>query len=98
MDSSIENREQWAQRARILEAVSSAIARRDEVMGVVSSADSPEAARCALIDLLAIDEVGARAILELQLRRFTLSTKAQIEAELSEHRKKLRSWDLELRR
>ena len=95
MDSSLENREQWAQRARILEALSSAIARRNEVMGVVSSADSPEAARRALIELLATDEVGARAILELQLRRFTLSTRSQIEAELSEHRKQLSAWELE---
>lgn len=93
MDDSIDS--QVAQRARTLEAISSAIARRAEVMDVVFSADSPEEAHRALIELLAVDEVGARAITELQLRRFTRSTRTQIESELKELRKELGGKDRE---
>lgn len=95
MNHSIDDWERWAQRSRFLEAVSSAIARRNEVMEVVFSAESPEAARRTLMDLLEIDEVSARGVLELQIRRFTISTRAQIEAELREHRQTLSAWDAE---
>lgn len=58
-------------------------------MDLLSSAASPEEAGPALVELLGVDHVAARAIMELQLRRFTVSTRTQIESELRALRREL---------
>ena len=57
------------ERAHILRALLKAIDRIDEVIAFIRASESAAAAQQGLMDLLEIDEVQARAILDMQLRR-----------------------------
>jgi len=57
------------QRAHIVSALLRAIDRIDEVIALIRGSASASAAQQGLMDLLAIDEEQARAILDMQLRR-----------------------------
>ncbi len=60
---------QAEQRAHILRALIKAIDRIEEVIALIRASESAAAAQQGLMDLLEIDEVQARAILDMQLRK-----------------------------
>jgi DNA gyrase subunit A len=57
------------ERAHILRALIKAIDRIEEVIALIRASESAAAAQQGLMDLLEIDEVQARAILDMQLRK-----------------------------
>ena len=57
------------ERAHILSALLKAIDRIDAVIALIRASESANAAQQGLMDLLEIDEIQARAILDMQLRR-----------------------------
>jgi DNA gyrase subunit A len=59
------------ERAHILEGLRKAIDQLDLVIRLIRQAESPEAARDALIARLALTEIQARAILDMRLQRLT---------------------------
>ncbi|MGI9824972.1 DNA gyrase subunit A [Agromyces sp. Marseille-Q5079] len=74
-------------RMHILRAYLKALDALDEVIALIRRSPTVEEARDGLIDLLTIDELQARAILELQLRRLAALERQKIieEAEKLEH-------------
>ena len=79
------------ERAHILRAYLAALSALDEVIALIRRSNSVEDARDGLIDLLKIDELQARAILELQLRRLAaletqkiMDEAAEIEGQIAE--------------
>jgi DNA gyrase subunit A len=82
------------ERAHILWAVLKAIDNFGAVAAVVQSCDSGEFARAALMDLLEIDEVQARAVMDMQVlqlsRRQRIASEYESEtARVAELRSKL---------
>ena len=72
------------ERAHVLRAYAAALARLDDVIALIRAAESAEAARAGLMELLGVDEVQATAVLNLQLRRLAqLETQALLD-ELAE--------------
>jgi DNA gyrase subunit A len=57
------------ERAHILSALLAAIDQIDAVIALIRASESANAAQQGLMDLLSIDEIQARAILDMQLRR-----------------------------
>jgi DNA gyrase subunit A len=57
------------ERVHIVSALLKAIDRIDEVIALIRASESANAAQQGLMDLLEIDEIQARAILDMQLRR-----------------------------
>jgi DNA gyrase subunit A len=72
------------ERAHILRGYVKALDALDEVIALIRRSDSAEAARIGLIELLDIDEIQARAILDLQLRRLAALERQSIYDELGE--------------
>lgn len=70
----------------VYEALASAVERRREVYELLEEAEDPAAARLALQTLLGTDEVGAQAIMDLQLRRLTVTGRAMVTDRLHELR------------
>ena len=68
-------------RMHILRAYLKALDALDEVIALIRRSPTVEEARDGLIDLLAIDELQARAILELQLRRLAALERQKIQEE-----------------
>jgi DNA gyrase subunit A len=80
------------ERAHILRAYLAALSALDAVIALIRKSNSVEDARDGLIDLLKIDELQARAILELQLRRLAaletqkiMDEAAEIEGQIAEY-------------
>ena len=72
------------ERAHVLRGYRAALDRLDDVIALIRSAESADAARTGLMDLLGIDDLQARAVLDLQLRRLAqLETQAILD-ELAE--------------
>ncbi|WP_148076996.1 DNA gyrase subunit A [Nocardioides aurantiacus] len=73
MASNDDGEQIWAKQERLtlLDALIAATSRRDEVFAVLSRSEDPERAVSELRQLLSIEEIPARAIVDLQLRRFT---------------------------
>ncbi len=69
-------------RAHVLRGYAKAMDALDEVIALIRASASAEAAQTGLMDLLDIDEVQARAILELQLRRLAALEQQAIRDEL----------------
>ncbi|AXG12618.1 hypothetical protein [Intrasporangium calvum] len=65
----------------LLEAMLSAVARRQEVSDRVFEAESAEAAESAIRDLLGVDAVAAKAVLNLQLRRLAREDRSRMESD-----------------
>jgi DNA gyrase/topoisomerase IV subunit A len=63
--------DETAQRLEILDAMIAAIDRRDEIFEIIDGADDADAACLGIAQVLAVTEVGAHAILSLQLRRLS---------------------------
>jgi DNA gyrase subunit A len=72
------------ERAHILSALLKAIDRIDEVIALIRASDSAAAAQQGLMDLLEIDEVQARAILDMQLRKLAALERQQLTDEYEE--------------
>ena len=72
------------ERAHILRALGKALDQLDAVIALIRASESAEAAGVQLQALLDIDEVQARAILEMQLRRLAALERQRILDELSE--------------
>jgi DNA gyrase subunit A len=72
------------ERAHILSALIKAIDRIDEVIALIRGSESASAAQQGLIDLLEIDEIQARAILDMQLRRLAALERQQLIDEYEE--------------
>jgi DNA gyrase subunit A len=72
------------ERAHILRALLKAIEAIDEVIALIRASASAAAAQQGLMDLLEIDEVQARAILDMQLRRLAALERQQLTDEYDE--------------
>ena len=72
------------ERAHILEGLSKAVERLDEVISLIRAAANPGEARESLERLLTIDERQAQAILDLRLQRLTALERDKIIADLEE--------------
>jgi DNA gyrase subunit A len=72
------------ERAHILSALIKAIDRIDEVIALIRASESAAAAQQGLMDLLEIDEIQARAILDMQLRKLAALERQQLIDEYEE--------------
>ncbi|HEY3687938.1 MAG TPA: DNA gyrase subunit A [Streptosporangiaceae bacterium] len=72
------------ERAHILRALLKAIDMIDEVIALIRASDSAAAAQQGLMDLLEIDDIQARAILDMQLRKLAALERQQLTAEYDE--------------
>lgn len=81
-----EQREMAEMRLEILEALVLASSRRAEVLEVVGHAEDFDTAELAVRDLLGVGEVPARAVLDVQLRRFTSRERTQLTSRRDELR------------
>jgi DNA gyrase subunit A len=72
------------ERAHILRALIKAIDRIDEVIALIRASASAATAQQGLMDLLEIDEVQARAILDMQLRKLAALERQQLIDEYDE--------------
>jgi DNA gyrase subunit A len=72
------------ERAHILRALAKALDQLDAVIALIRGAESADAAREGLMQLLDIDEVQATAILDMQLRRLAALERQRIIDELVE--------------
>jgi DNA gyrase subunit A len=72
------------ERAHILRALLKAIDRIDEVIALIRASASASEAQQGLIDLLEIDEIQARAILDMQLRKLAALERQQLVDEYDE--------------
>jgi DNA gyrase subunit A len=72
------------ERAHILRALLKAIDRIDEVIALIRASESAAAAQQGLMDLLEIDEIQARAILDMQLRKLAALERQQLIDEYDE--------------
>src|SRR5450432_1298131 len=72
------------ERAHILIALLKAIDRIDEVIALIRASASASAAQQGLMDMLEIDEIQARAILDMQLRKLAALERQQLVDEYEE--------------
>ncbi len=72
------------ERAHILSALIKAIDRIDDVIALIRGSESAAVAQQGLMDLLEIDEIQARAILDMQLRRLAALERQQLIDEYEE--------------
>jgi len=72
------------ERAHILSALIKAIDRIDDVIALIRGSESAALAQQGLMDLLEIDEIQARAILDMQLRRLAALERQQLINEYEE--------------
>ena len=72
------------ERAHILRALIKAIDRIDEVIALIRASASAATAQQGLMDLLEIDEIQARAILDMQLRKLAALERQQLIDEYDE--------------
>ncbi len=72
------------ERAHILRALVKALDNLDDVIAFIRSSPSAEVARSGLMDLLEIDEIQARAILDMQLRQLAALERQKIIDDLAE--------------
>lgn len=80
-------------RLEILGALAVACDRRAQVLTIVETAVSDEAAAAALVERLGITPLGADAVLSMQVRRFTPEAREEIRRERDEIRASMRRAD-----
>ncbi|MHC6222583.1 DNA gyrase subunit A [Arthrobacter sp. MMS24-S77] len=73
----------------ILEALEQAMDRRDEVFQVIDDSEDADEAIRRLGRLLGVGELGSRAVLDLQVRRFTRDRRRAIVSRAEELRSRL---------
>src|SRR6202011_184473 len=81
------------ERAHILRALLKAIDRIDEVIALIRASASAATAQQGLIGLLDIDEVQARAILDMQLRKLAALERQQLVNERDELEAKVAEYE-----
>ena len=82
-------------RLEILNAIMAGLDRRTELMAVVEAAPDHDTARRDVMKLLHVSELGANAVLAMQIRRFTVREREKIRRELNEveaERRKFQRW------
>ena len=72
------------ERAHIIEGLRIALTNLDAVIALIRGAKDVETARNGLMEWYALDDVQARAILDMQLRRIAALERARIESEFQE--------------
>lgn len=77
-------------RIEILEAICLALDRRREVFALLEAATDPNAALERLQEVLGLEPLGAKVVLDLQLQRLTASSRDRTSAELAEANARLR--------
>jgi DNA gyrase subunit A len=77
------------ERAHVLRGYAKALDRLDDVIALIRAAETVDVARAGLQDLLAIDEIQANAILEMQLRRLAALERQKIYDELAEREREI---------
>ncbi|NLU69506.1 DNA gyrase subunit A [Streptomyces sp. HNM0574] len=77
------------ERAHILRGLLKALDAIDEVIALIRRSETVDVARGGLMELLAIDEIQANAILEMQLRRLAALERQKITAEHDELQAKI---------
>ncbi|GAA3188825.1 MULTISPECIES: DNA gyrase subunit A [Streptomyces] len=80
------------ERAHILRGLLKALDAIDEVIALIRRSETVEVAREGLMGLLAIDEIQANAILEMQLRRLAALERQKITAEHDELQQKINEY------
>src|SRR5207302_3923853 len=80
-------------RAHILRGLLKAIDRIDEVIALIRASESAAAAQTALIQLLDIDEIQARAILDMQLRKLAALERQELVNERDELEAKIADYE-----
>lgn len=73
----------------ILDALVRAMDRRDEVFQMIEDSEDVDEARRRVGQLLGVGEVGARAVLDLQVRRLTRDQRRALASRAAELRSKL---------
>ncbi|MFF9659565.1 DNA gyrase subunit A, partial [Streptomyces griseoluteus] len=81
------------ERAHILRGLLKALDAIDEVIALIRRSETVEIARGGLMDLLAIDEIQANAILEMQLRRLAALERQKIVQEHDELQAKINEYN-----
>src|SRR4029079_10832160 len=81
------------ERAHILRGLLKALDAIDEVIALIRRSDTVEVARTGLMGLLAIDEIQANAILEMQLRRLAALERQKIVQEHDELQAKITEYN-----
>jgi len=76
---------------RLVDALVKAVDRREEVFYVVEDSEDQDEAIRRLMELLELDEMSCRAVLDTQLRRFTHEQRRLIAAHAEEIRSSLSS-------
>lgn len=79
-------RVQAAERIEILAALVTAFERPNDLLEAISDTSDREQASTAVMELFGITEIGAHAVLSLQIRRFSVTEMRRIERELAELR------------
>ncbi|MGH3320142.1 MAG: DNA gyrase subunit A [Streptosporangiaceae bacterium] len=72
------------ERAHILRALLKALDRLDDVINLIRGSESADVAKTGLMEMLEIDEIQARAILDMQLRRLAALERRQVVDEYDE--------------
>jgi len=75
---------QAEKRAHILQGLLIALDHIDEIIALIRAADTPDAAKTALIERFALSEVQAAAIIEMRLRALTGLERNKLQAEYDE--------------
>jgi DNA gyrase/topoisomerase IV subunit A len=70
----------------ILDALLRAMDRRDEVFQVIDDSEDEDEARRRVGQLLDVDELGSRVVLDLQVRRFTRDQRQNLVSRAAELR------------
>ena len=89
----VSDRQRIIDRLEILSAIDSAVERREEVLAVIDESSTVDDARARIIDLLSVQEVGADAVLAMQLRRLVAVERDKISDEVASLRAHLAGHD-----
>lgn len=73
----------------ILDAYAAALNRRHEVLDSIFESETVEEAEVAVSHLLGVSRVGAKAIMNMQLRRVTRTDRERVIADRDDHRRQL---------
>ena len=73
----------------MVDATVRALDRRDEVLHVMEDSEDEDEARRRVGQLLGVDELGSRVVLDMQLRSFTRSRRRIMASHAEELRKRL---------
>ncbi|MBP2527262.1 hypothetical protein [Rhodococcus sp. PvP104] len=82
------------ERLELLTAIAAGMDRRSELIAAVGEASDRDGARRAVMDLLGVTEMGADAVLAMQVRRFSVQERKNIrleQSQIEEERRKLES-------